>query len=242
MRWPFLFGTALMLVACQAPLSPFISQAPPAPAPLQALQTNSTIRSYYPMEAGRSWTFALEQSQNGKDNTKFKTMRMFTEPLPAEGGAEQAVLRRAYPDSTVTPNPTLIRRFNDRVELSRYHETVQAAFAPELMLEAASAPFVTALKMPFAPGNRWEGRRFKGGSEWISVVGEERVSVPAGEFMALKIEHHKRYENGKEDFLRYWYAPEVGMVKLYEELTFYYGEWLKFSSTGVLTAYTAPGR
>lgn len=241
MRWtPLLCLGFVALSACQTSFAPLLPPVNSAARPLQSLSQGTSMSRYYPMEAGRSWTFALEQSQNDQDNTKFKTMRMFTEPLPAEGGAEQAVLRRVYPDSAVTPNPTLIRRFGDRVELSRYQETVQDAFAPQL--ESSNAPFVTALKWPFDPGHRWEGRRFKGGSEWIYIVGEEQVSVPAGTFRALKIEHHKRYENGKEDFLRYWYAPDVGMVKLYEELTFYYGEWLKFRSTGVLTAYTQASR
>jgi len=233
-----LLGSLSFLAACQLytpALAPPVNR--PAPQRLLALSAEQIAR-YYPMEAGRSWTFALEQTQNDQDNTKFKTMTMLTEPLPTEGGAEQAILRRRYPDSDVLPNPTLIRRFPDRVELSRYQETVRAAFAPQLeALEAEAPRFVTAMKLPFEPGQRWQGRIFNGGTEFIYVVGEETVTVPAGTFQALKIEHHKQYANGKEDFLRYWYAPDVGMVKLYEELTFYYGQWLKFRSTGMLTDY-----
>lgn len=239
---------ALLLTACQA--TPSLA---PTLTPTRLQSQRSAISPYYPIENGRSWTYSLEQSQNGEDNTKFKTMTMTAESLPADGAVEQAVLRRSYPDSGVVPNATLVRRFGDRVELSRYQPTpptngdsgLLSVLTPNGANLAAGLAtsrginFITVLQLPFAPGTSWEGRIFNGGTETVSVVGEETLDLPAGRFKTLKIEHHKRYANGKEDFLYYWYAPGVGMVKLYEELTFYYGQWLKFRSTGVLTGYTA---
>ncbi|HEY9842319.1 MAG: hypothetical protein ACAI44_16080 [Candidatus Sericytochromatia bacterium] len=236
-----LLGLSLLLAACQPQ-----NLAPAVRAQSRASLSRSEILSYYPLEAGRSWTFALEQTQNGQDNTKFKTLTMFTEPLAPEAGAERAVLRRVYPDSTVTPTPSLARRFGDRVELSRYQAPADTGFlalqppSGAVLPAARGAGFIIAMQLPFEPGHSWGGREFQGGSETISVRGEETVSVPAGTFKALLIEHHLSYDNGKEDYLRYWYAPGVGMVKMYEELTAYFGQWLKFRSTGVLSKYTLP--
>lgn len=232
------------LAGCQSPVP---LQAPHA---LRAQNREAgPLQRYYPIEAGRSWTFELSQTQNGQDNSKFRVMNMFTEPLAAEDGAERAVLRRSYPGASVTPTPSLIRRYADRVDLSRYQDPQPARLESlSLQLPAGVAlpelsrgvNFVTALQLPLTPGHSWEGRVFQGGTETVTFKGEETVSVPAGQFQALLIEHHLRYDNGKEDFLRYWYAPNVGMVKLYEELTAYFGQWIKFTSTGVLTHYTAP--
>lgn len=234
-----LFCTLIMGTACQGPQ--------PALPRLQAQQASarlSDIEQYYPIQAGRSWTFELSQTQNGQDNSKYKTMVMAIEPLPAENGAERAVLRRVYPGASITPTPSLIKRFADRVELSRYQNPTGFEFLglqtpTDSALTSRGVNFVTALQLPVQPGNSWEGRVFQGGTETVSVKGLEPVSVPAGNFQALLIEHHLRYENGKEDYLRYWYAPGIGMVKLYEEMTVYFGQWLKFTSTGVLTQYQA---
>lgn len=254
---PLLSATLLtVLSACQA-----LPQNSPVPAQLRAqtAQRNdiSPVQRFYPIDAGRSWTFELNQTQNDQPNSKFKTLNMFIEPLAPEAGAERAVLRRAYPDSTVTPTPSLIKRFADRVELSRYQAPAQPAGLSAGMTEPLSLSlpagarlpydatlplrgknYIIAMQLPFNPGLSWEGRLFQGGTETITVKGEETVTVPAGTFKALLVEHHLRYDNGREDFLRYWYAPEVGMVKLYEELTAYFGQWLKMRSTGVLTKYS----
>lgn len=232
----------LLLSACQ-------SAALPGPATHAALSaqnkggpTASLLQRYYPLEMGRSWTYLLEQNQNDQPNTKFKTMIMRVESNGTEGEAQTAVLRRSYPDSDIKPTPTLAKRFGDRVELSRYHEQVlRESFAlQEPALRGKN--FIIAMQLPFESGKSWEGRLFQGGTETIRVLGYETLTVPAGTFQTLKIEHHLRYDNGKEDFLNYWYAPDVGMVKLYEELTLYYGQWLKFRSTGVLTQFTGPAR
>ena len=208
-----------------------------APARLYVKHTPSLER-YYPMEAGRSWTFALAQTRNDIPQST-KTMLMHTESLGSEGEAQTAVLRRNYPASDIKPLPSLIKRFPDRVELSRYQGNIlRESF--QLPENERGVNFVTALQMPFEVGNSWEGRIFQGGTETIRVAGFETLDIPAGRFESLKIEHHLRYNNGKADFLRYWYAPGVGMVKLYEELTVYYGQWLKFKSTGTLTAFSAP--
>lgn len=221
------------------------------PANVQAqTQNTQAVADLYPLAPGHQWRYELRQKQNGEPRPKVKTLQMWTEALPADGPVMQAVLRRGYPDSTVAPNPTLARLYNDRVELSRYQAELlsdfdlPAAVAAEVAAQTQGANegqnFVTILKAPFEPGQHWEGRLFKGGTETVKVIGWESVTVPAGTFRALKIEHHKQYNNDKSDFLYYWYAPNVGMIKLYEELTVYYGQWLHYESTGELISHTSP--
>lgn len=241
----------LTLLGCNSPGTYPASVPTPIRAP-QGIQAQSqspqAVADLYPLTPGHQWSYELRQKQNGEPRPKVKTLQMWTEALPADGPVVQAVLRRGYPDSTVAPNPTLARLYSDRVELSRYTEQLVSAFdLPAAVAAEAAAQtqtegqnFVTILKAPFEPGQAWEGRLFKGGTETVKVVGWESVTVPAGTFEALKIEHHKQYNDGKADFLYYWYAPQVGMVKLYEELTVYYGQWLKYESTGELLSHTAP--
>ncbi len=233
----------LVLSACQ-------SKAPIGRSMVnqQSIQ-QSSLEQYYPLNAGRRWTFALEQKQNGVDNTRFKSMTMYTEALNPVNGAERAILHRLYPDSSIKPNPSLAQRFKDRVELSRYQAESKTSDAASLMmlqipddhplatLSRSTSNYITALQIPLQAGQQWPGRVFQGGTETITVKGIESVRVPAGQFEALVIEHHLRYDNGKEDFLRYWYAPGIGMVKMHEEITAYFSEWLKLESDGVLTEF-----
>lgn len=230
----------LFLSSCQSPM----------PTRLLSQQNikQTSLEHYYPLNAGRSWSFDLVQRQNGVDNTKFKSMTLYTEALSSNNGAERAILHRLYPDTSVKPNPSLAQRFTDRVELSRYQaESKLNPQADLMMLQVPSNhplssslrgnPFITALQMPLQAGQKWPGRSFQGGTETITVKGNETVNVPAGQFETILIEHHLQYNNGKEDFLRYWYAPGIGMIKMHEEITAYFNEWLKLESDGILTAF-----
>lgn len=238
-RYPFAL-IILFLSSCQSHM----------PTRLLSQQNikQTSLEQYYPLNAGRSWSFDLVQRQNGVDNTKFKSMTLYTEALSPNNGADRAILHRIYPDTAVKPNPSLVQRFTDRVELSRYQAEKKISFQSDLMMlqiptnhplsaSARSQPFITALQMPLQAGQNWPGRSFQGGTETITVKGNEPVKVPAGQFEALLIEHHLQYDNGKEDFLRYWYAPGIGMIKMHEEITAYFNEWLKLESDGVLTAF-----
>lgn len=86
-------------------------------------------------------------------------------------------------------------------------------------------PAYQAFAFPLAPGKRWrarlmatdpaDGRRFP---VWIdgTVLGWERVRVPAGEFDALKVERNVYFEyyvsaiRGRSEIREFeWYAPAV---------------------------------
>lgn len=237
------------LVACQSNLPK--SLTPTSPTLRQLNQ--SDIARYYPTEPGLQWSYALTQTQDGQDNTRFHTMTLTQEAVPQvmrdTVPLSSVILRRRYPDSSQQPRPGLARRFEDRVLLSHYeapterlNATLSGLPLPNTALTSEwtalqNTAFITALQAPLTPGQQWPGRIFQGGSETLTVKGEEKVITPAGNFKALCIEHHLRYDNGREDFLRYWYAPNVGMVKMYEEITFYTDHWAKFQSTGTLTHF-----
>ena len=133
---------SLVLLACLLPGC----QLPNPPARLAAQKVGQRVQRsdaelarYYPLEAGRSWTFELHQTTNDQDNTKFKTMTMFTEPLAPDAEAERVVLRRVYPDATITPTPSLARRFTERVELSLRVLPVRVVAGGAIHHAAASA-------------------------------------------------------------------------------------------------------
>lgn len=242
------------LLACQPAHN--TSGLTPSAASINRL-SQTAIARYYPTTPGLQWHYALTQSQDGQDNTRFHTMHITQEALPESSRSNtplsSVILRRRYPDASTQPRPGLARRFADRVLLSHYQEGAEALNVssfralpfPEAAMNSAlfkpqSTGFITALQAPLTPGQQWSGRSFQGGTETLSVKGFENLNTPAGNFETLCIEHHLRYDNGHEDFLRYWYAPEVGMVKMYEEITFYTDHWAKFQSTGVLTHFQRP--
>ncbi len=244
-----LFGslcTGLFLITACATSNSNSASRPMSPNPsLQRLSTDVLSR-YYPMAPGMQWTYALEQFQDDKDNTRFKSMTITAE---AETTPTAIILRRAYPDSTVQPRPSLARRLTDRILLSHYENPLLSAgtllsqtFFDNAVQDTPSPTtgFITALQAPLSVGQSWPGRAFKGGTETILVAGIETLSLPAGNFEALRIEHHLNYDNGQKDVLRYWYAPEVGLVKMYEEISFYTNRWIKFKSTGVLQRFQKP--
>jgi hypothetical protein len=45
------------------------------------------------------------------------------------------------------------------------------------------------------------------------VLGQEKVFTPYGEFDCVKIRQHVKSENGSDNILTEWFAPNVGLVK-----------------------------
>lgn len=229
--------TGLLLITACTPQAPSVgSNHILQNNTVQSLNTD-TLSRYYPMTPGLQWTYALEQSQDDQDNTRFKIMTITAE---AETSPAAIVLRRSYPDSNVQPRPSLARRLTDRVLLSHYESPLLSSLESFEQSPSPTTGFITALQAPLHIGQSWPGRAFQGGTETISVAALENLNLPAGNFETLRIEHHLRYDNGREDVLRYWYAPEVGLVKMYEEISFHTDRWVKFKSTGVLQRFHKP--
>lgn len=197
--------------------------------------SKNEIDSYYPTNNGQVWKYSLEQFQNDVPTTKFSKMEISVISNSQKDNYTESVLNRYYPESNVQPYKTLAKKFGDRVELSRYMQK-------EVFKEFSKAgnDYITVLMSPLQINKNWEGRVFQGGTENIKIIGFEDIEVPAGKFKALKINHHLKYDNGKEDNLYYWYTKDIGMSKMYEEITLVYssGQSVKFKSIGSLTEFS----
>jgi hypothetical protein len=199
-----------------------------------SLDHENQLNSIYPLNTGRSWNFQLEQFQNDVPNTKFTEMTISI----VSNDTNTAVINRFYPNSSIQPNQTLATIYPDHIDLSRYvQKSVFESLGSKISNEGKD--FITILKLPLETGESWDGRIFQGGTEKLQISGNEKITVPAGTFDALKVQHHLAYDNGKEDNLYYWYAKGIGTVKMHEELTYRLsGNWVKLKSIGVLKSFT----
>jgi hypothetical protein len=83
-------------------------------------------------------------------------------------------------------------------------------------------PPLCLLKLPHKDGARWEYRcpPQPGGLVAIKAMntahGVEDIEVPAGKFEAIRVDH-RGTSNGKLSSATFWYAPEVGLVKMVAE-------------------------
>ncbi|VTR94231.1 : DUF3108 [Gemmata massiliana] len=67
------------------------------------------------------------------------------------------------------------------------------------------------LNLPHKEGGKWTNDKF---GETLTAYGPENVKVPAGEFVAIRVEHRKQGDAKTEPTCTYWYAPKVGIVKI----------------------------
>jgi hypothetical protein len=80
-------------------------------------------------------------------------------------------------------------------------------------------PPACLLKLPHKAGNKWEYHvkaqpgGLVGGKAMKTAHGPEEVVVPAGKFMAIRVEY-RATTKGKETTATFWYAPGVGLVKM----------------------------
>jgi hypothetical protein len=76
-------------------------------------------------------------------------------------------------------------------------------------------PPMHLLKLPYKRGEKWE--TYMGA--WIisdntlTAYGPEEVKVPAGTFKAIRVETEFPQRGKKGLLAKYWYAPNVGLVK-----------------------------
>lgn len=218
MRFSFLALAMLTALAgCQA--------APHLVAGRQAtLSARSDAGDLYPLTPGTRWEYVLHQRQDdGPVRERAMAIRISERKALADGGVE-AVLERAY--DGVAPPPTRVRRYADRVTLSR-------------LADPPDGPSITILRLPLTAGESWPGRALGGGhSETIHARGPEAVTVPAGTFQAERVDHEIAYATGGGDTLSYWYAPGRGVVKMIERATVHMsGQTVRLEVTGLLTRY-----
>lgn len=230
MRKLFIVSTltlSTLLAACSSSL-PNQGLAQKAALRLQQSNQKFQIQDLYPLQAEHPWVFQLTQTEDGSTQVKHKILKMWFEQVSADVNGRTALMKRSQSDQPADKQspPTLVRVSEQKVEMSRVPAALYVA------QDAEPAKSLTTLQSPLELNQTWPGRPMGSGQESIRVAGFETITVPAGRFDTVLIEHRKAYADGREDILRYWYAPGQGMVKMYEELSFYFGKWLKFRSTG----------
>ena len=187
-----LVALALLLGGCAVPLS----QTPPAG--MTATVTAPEIR------VGDTWSYGVRDGYTGLERTNVRYQ-------VTEIGADRVRV-------AVSGEP------GDGIQV--YDRGWNWLKRPATNLQTFEySPAYPALAFPLAPGKRWraqvtardpvDGRRFQ---VWIdgTVLGWERVKVPAGEFDALKIQrivflNYWEYAvRDRSEILEYeWYAPAV---------------------------------
>jgi len=199
---------------------------------INTLNFSESVQVYYPLQKGNNWIYSLEQFQDDKPNTKFKKMVMSVEKRENN----VAIIKRFYPESTIQPNLTKAIILDDKIELSRYDLLENYM---KSLINNFGVKSIDILKSPIKEGNSWEGRIFSGGTETITIENIETINVIAGKFDTIKVNHKIKYYNGIEDNLYYWYAKNVGTVKMYEEISVQLntGKWIKMKSIGILEKY-----
>lgn len=196
----------LALTGCQGPLVQGVGVAN------TGVQARNAGGDLYPLEVGRRWDYQLLQRQDDGPIREKRMTVAITRVEDVTPDEVEAVMERRYGDFQAPD--TRVRKRADRVLLSRLADP-----APP------QGPSIMILKFPLVVGDSWPGREFGGGNtETIMPRGLEYIGVPAGYFMAERLDHLIAYANGETDTLTYWYAPRVGLVKMVERITIFGGE------------------
>lgn len=173
-------------------------------APEASLLSARQSQSIYPLTKGLYWRFS-SVSRTG-DGPERPGPDQVSEVIESEYvlGQVRAIVKRMTGEREMPP-------------------TRAVADGRAVTLSRANSPqdgSITVLNFPLEPGRTWPGRSWGShAQEYISVVGTESITVPAGTFEATRTRHRIAYATGAEDFLHYWYVPGIGMVKAIEALT-----------------------
>jgi hypothetical protein len=196
MRFPLLFPAALLLAGCAA--TP-LSQTPPAQVP--ATLTAPDIR------VGDSWTYRITDRYTGfaRGEERYEVTEVGPARIRVSVSGDSGDAVHVYDRGW-----NWLRRPATNLPTFEY------------------SPAYKAMEFPLAAGARWrerlmatdvaDGRRHP---VWINgtVEGWERVTVPAGEFDALKIRRTVFFDynvptiRGRSEIVEYdWYVPAVRQV------------------------------
>ncbi len=188
---------SLLFVGCAS-----LSGTPLATPKTAALKA-SQAQSLYPLTKGLQWRYSsVSRSGDGPDRPGHDQIIKVTASEHVQGQVRAVVIRK-FGDRELPP--TLAVADGRAVTLSRLNSPEDGS--------------ISVLVFPLEPQNSWPGRSWAHAQETISVVGTESITVPAGTYTATRLQHRIAYATGKSDYLHYWYAPGVGMVKAIEGLT-----------------------
>jgi hypothetical protein len=105
------------------------------------------------------------------------------------------------------------------------HQKVLVTWEGLFLVSEGGAEYEPAwctLQLPHNPGAMWETISTRRGILQVrgrrTAKKEERVKTPAGEFRAIVVECEAPSGNGMSEIDTRWYAPEVGLVRLNDEL------------------------
>lgn len=192
----FTVKRGILALALLAALVAGCASYPPVPAPVA---TVSAPR----LGGGERWVYEQINPYNGL------LVRTLTDTLEASGSGFSLVRRSDLP--------------GDLPEVLSVPKPWEVASEREGTTQRSYAPALTVIPFPIAPGSSWletltatdahgESRRQQ---TWGRALGWERVTTPAGEFVALRIERYRnlgdRDHNWFDTYVRetLWYAPAV---------------------------------
>ena len=195
-RRSFIASAALLPVACGVPLSYENGIPVAAPNPLP------TIR---PPQIGQEWTYIKRNTFNGK------TLGTFTERVTSvgsvikiestsEGGAQlPSEIQQPWGMVITDPNWSKILNFSPAIPL--WPQELSAKWSKQIQSKYTIAGY---------PDSKlsWQ--------EYMSVQGWEKITVPAGVFIALRYQSLINYESedaNKVDCIHKetaWFAPQIG--------------------------------
>jgi len=170
---------------------------PPAPAPLASVSAPG-------LDGSERWVY---EQINPYNNLHVRTL---TDTVEAGADGGYTVVRRSDRPGDPTETQTVPRPWSIAIERSG-------------ATEHRYSPPLTVIPFPIAPGADWvetltatdrdgESRRQQ---TWGRALGWERVSTPAGEFVALRIERNRNLGDRDsiwfETYVRetLWYVPAV---------------------------------
>lgn len=181
---------AAALPACAAPPR---ESAPPGAA------------RWTPPRTGQRWRYAEINRYNGQLRAEVVAQVVESEPSGLRIALSSSGPRKR--DDEIYADPTHI------VQESAYDYTQvfeqPVAVLPEPLAAGASTSLRTRYRTPVNDDRLAWG-------DWLVARGWQRVQVPAGEFLALRVDrliHFRHVDLWREDCTRYdyaWYVPEVG--------------------------------
>jgi hypothetical protein len=195
-RRSFIASAALLPVACGMPLSYENGTPVAAPKPLPAIR---------PPQVGQEWTYIKRNTFNGK------TLGSVTERVTSvgsvitiestsdNGSRMPSEIQGPWGMVSTDPNWGKILNFSPAIPL--WPQELSAKWSKEIQSKYSIAGY------PDSKLN-WQ--------EYMTVQGWEKISVPAGEFIALRYQSLISYESedpNKVDCVHKetaWFAPQIG--------------------------------
>jgi hypothetical protein len=174
-------------LAAASALVLLLAAAPAAPVPKEKSKTPN----YYPTALGSRWVYKVGETE------------IVTEVTAVE----------SKEDARLATIATLIN--GKAVSTERIVVSDKGVYRDQ-MNKAAIEPPICILQLPHKPGDTWEvDSKIQGQATKVSFTAgqPEEVEVPAGKYRAVRVDGDGVIA-GAQTKVTYWFAPDVGIVKL----------------------------